>query len=309
MDAIAPACSMLPRLLITGYYNVDTVRVTGGSVVSHMPGGSAFHAALSASHFVRPAMICRVGNDLPEAHHQLLGRLDIDVSAMAREDVPSNEWIGAFNPDTGKVRCTRFIWHHPGPDAIPGHLRDIPYLFLGAQRPKYQNRILFSLPDRNVATLDCHLGWIHRERMILLGMLPSLTALILTDAEAGALFKRTNVSDMISETHEQGVPVSIIKHGALGATFSYQGELRFTPAYRVSRVADPVGAGDTLAGGFMGALVQEGQFDSDGYLNAFLHGMAMSSFNVEGHGPYGVLYHWSPEEFRQRLQWFWDHLS
>jgi sugar/nucleoside kinase (ribokinase family) len=49
-------------------------------------------------------------------------------------------------------------------------------------------------------------------------------------------------------------------------------------------VIDPTGAGDSFAGGMMGYLAQQNNFDPETLKKAMAYGILVASFNVEGFG-------------------------
>lgn len=73
----------------------------------------------------------------------------------------------------------------------------------------------------------------------------------------------------------------IVKRGGYGVlTFSHD-TIFAAPAYRVKKVVDPTGAGDSFAGAFMGYLAREGRVSEATLRCAILYGSAVASFAVE----------------------------
>ena len=61
------------------------------------------------------------------------------------------------------------------------------------------------------------------------------------------------------------------------------GDVHFSlPAYPVTDVVDPTGAGDSFAGGFMGYLAEQGSATPDALRAAMLYGTVTASFCVQG---------------------------
>ena len=54
------------------------------------------------------------------------------------------------------------------------------------------------------------------------------------------------------------------------------------PAYPVTEVIDPTGAGDCFAGGFMGYCAQAGNTEPETLKRAMLHGTVAASYCVQG---------------------------
>jgi sugar/nucleoside kinase (ribokinase family) len=55
----------------------------------------------------------------------------------------------------------------------------------------------------------------------------------------------------------------------------------FVPAFPLDTVFDPTGAGDSFAGGFMGALARAGRIDEPSLRRAIVYGSVLASFAVE----------------------------
>ena len=53
------------------------------------------------------------------------------------------------------------------------------------------------------------------------------------------------------------------------------------PAFPLTKVVDPTGAGDSFAGGFMGYLAKTGDLGEVNLRRAVIYGSAMGSFAVE----------------------------
>ena len=56
------------------------------------------------------------------------------------------------------------------------------------------------------------------------------------------------------------------------------------PAYPTEKVIDPTGAGDSFAGGMMGYLSEQDNFEPLTLKTAMAYGTLTASFNVEGFG-------------------------
>ena len=73
----------------------------------------------------------------------------------------------------------------------------------------------------------------------------------------------------------------IIKKGEHGALL-FNGDKHFSaPSFPLEDIADPTGAGDSFAGGFMGYVASQGDLSSATLRRAVIYGSVMASFNVE----------------------------
>ena len=59
------------------------------------------------------------------------------------------------------------------------------------------------------------------------------------------------------------------------------GEVFAAPAYPLETIFDPTGAGDSFAGGFMGALAAEGRVTKAAIRRSMVYGSVVASFGVE----------------------------
>jgi sugar/nucleoside kinase (ribokinase family) len=83
-----------------------------------------------------------------------------------------------------------------------------------------------------------------------------------------------------------GPQAIIVKKGAHGAALFYKSDHSlsqyfFTPAYPLEQVADPTGAGDTFAAGFVGYLAKHNDTSLESLKRAIVHGSVVASFTVE----------------------------
>jgi sugar/nucleoside kinase (ribokinase family) len=73
----------------------------------------------------------------------------------------------------------------------------------------------------------------------------------------------------------------IIKKGEHGAMFFSEHETYVMPAFPTPDVIDPTGAGDSFAGGMMGYLAEQGNFEPKTLKEAMAYGIVTASFTVE----------------------------
>ena len=76
----------------------------------------------------------------------------------------------------------------------------------------------------------------------------------------------------------------VIKKGEHGALLFNKEEVFFAPALPLEEVADPTGAGDSFAGGFIGYLEKTQDTSFENMKRAVIYGSAMASFCVEKFG-------------------------
>ena len=81
---------------------------------------------------------------------------------------------------------------------------------------------------------------------------------------------------------DMGPRYVVLKKGEHGAFLLGEGLHFSLPAFPVTEVVDPTGAGDSFAGGFMGAIAKADSIDHGVLRSAMLHGTVTASFCVQG---------------------------
>ena len=82
-----------------------------------------------------------------------------------------------------------------------------------------------------------------------------------------------------------GPKAVVIKRGEYGFVMYAENKFFILPAYPVSNVVDPTGAGDTFAGGFFGYLARADQpIGFEQLKQACVNGCLLASFTVEDFG-------------------------
>jgi len=252
-----------------------------------MLGGSATHFSYAASFFTSVRLVGVVGDDWPEAHTKLLQARGIDTSGLqVVEGGKTFTWTGRYEPnmndrETLDVQLNVFGQFDP---VLPEEYRRAKYVFLANGVPAVQMKVLDQVPGRRLAVADTMDLWIHNERKDLDLLLTRLDGLVLNDSEAKLLTGTENLVRAGHQVREMGPKFVVIKKGEHGAMFFSEHETYVLPAYPTEQVVDPTGAGDTFAGGMMGYLAQQDNFEPETLKTAMAYGILVASFNVEGFG-------------------------
>jgi sugar/nucleoside kinase (ribokinase family) len=228
-----------------------------------------------------------VGADWPAEHTQLLNSRGIDTSGL--KIVPDGKtftWTGRYLPnmndrETLDVQLNVFGQFDP---QLPEDYRRARYVFLANGVPAVQMKVLDQVPGCRLAVADTMDLWINTTRDDLDALMQRLDGLVLNDGEAKLL---TGTENLVSAGHlvrAMGPKFVIIKKGEHGAMFFSEHETYVLPAFPTRRVIDPTGAGDSFAGGMMGYLAAQDNFDPETLKTALAYGILVASFNVEGFG-------------------------
>jgi cytidine kinase len=270
-------------LLVVGSVALDSIE-TPVARRDDVLGGSAVHFSYAATYFAPVRLVGVVGDDWPEAHTELLRERGIDTSGLqVVRGGKTFRWRGRYHDnmndrDTLEVHLNVFEHFDP---VLPDEFRRCHYVFLANGSPTLQLKVLDQVPAARLAVADTMDLWIEIERDALMELLRRIDGLVLNDAEARLLTEDDNLVRAGHAVREMGPKFVIIKKGEHGAMFFGERETYVLPAYPTAKIVDPTGAGDSFAGGMMGYLAQQGNFEPETLKTAMAYGILVASFNVE----------------------------
>ncbi len=273
-------------LLVVGSVAIDNV-VTPNSRRDELLGGSATHFSYAASFFTKVKLVGVVGEDWPDKHTQLLGGRDIDTSGLQK--IPGGKtfrWTGRYEPnmndrETLDVQLNVFGKFDP---VLSENYRQSKYIFLANGVPAVQMKVLDQVPGCRLAVADTMDLWIKTQHDDVMRMLRRIDGLVMNDSEAKLLSGTENLVKAGHHVLNLGPKFVVIKKGEHGAMFFSEHETYVLPAFPTEKVIDPTGAGDSFAGGMMGYLAEQDNFDPETLKTALAYGILVASYNVEGFG-------------------------
>ena len=271
-------------VLVVGTVTLDTVE-TPSKRVEDVLGGSGVYAAVAASFFRNTVQLVGVvGADFPHAYVEFLRSQGIDLQGLEQvEDGKSFRWGGRYTEDFN-VRDTLFTELNVIEDfqpILPETYKEASYLFLANNSPVLQMNIVEQTTNPRLVVCDTMDFWINEEREALEALLTRVDILILNDSEARLLTGDSNLvraAEMILRYGPQRVIIKKGEHGAISVTES---SFFNAPAYPLTQIADPTGAGDSFAGGMMGYLASVGDTSEEAIRSAMVYGAVVASFNIE----------------------------
>ncbi len=271
-------------VLIVGTVTLDTVE-TPSVRVEDVLGGSGVYAAVAASFFTGAVQLVGVvGADFPHTYTDFLEAQGIDLQGLKRvNNGKSFRWGGRYAKDFN-VRDTLFTElnvvadFHP---ILPEAYKDTPYLFLANNSPVLQVSIIEQAADPKLVVCDTMDFWINEEREALEALLAHVDILILNDSEALLFTGDANLMRAARTILRYGPERVIIKKGEHGAISVTESSFFSAPAYPLTQVTDPTGAGDSFAGGMMGYLASIGDTSEEAIRSAMVYGAVVASFNIE----------------------------
>jgi sugar/nucleoside kinase (ribokinase family) len=270
-------------LVVVGTVALDCVE-TPRERRDNLLGGSAVYFSYAASYFTSVRLVSVVGDDWPSEHTELLESRNIDTAGLKVETgAKTFYWRGKYQEDmnereTVEVRLNSFGEFDP---VLPESFRRCPFLFLANGSTEIQHKVLDQCTDATLAVADTMDLWINTERDGLMELLRRIGGLVLNDSEAKLLTGDDNLVRAGHAVLEMGPQFLVIKKGEHGAMFFSKHETYVLPAYPTADVIDPTGAGDSFAGGMMGYLAEQGNFEPKTLKQAMAYGILAASFTVE----------------------------
>jgi sugar/nucleoside kinase (ribokinase family) len=297
-------------LLVVGSVALDTVE-TPQARHDNVLGGSAVHFSYAASYFTTVRLVSAVGEDWPPEHTALLNSRNIDTAGLqVVRGGKTFRWHGRYQPnmndrDTIDVQLNVFGEFDP---VLPEEYKHCKYVFLANGSPRVQMHVLEQMGGAHLSVADTMDLWIHGDREGLDAVLKRIDGLVLNDSEAKLLTGEENIVRAGHLVREMGPKFVVIKKGEHGAMFFSEFETYVLPAYPTDRVVDPTGAGDSFAGGLMGYLAEQGNFEPQTLKKAMAYGIVTASFNVEDFG-LGRMKQITRADLDQRLEAYQGMLS
>ncbi len=270
-------------LLVVGSVAIDSIE-TPSETRENILGGSATYFSYSASFFTPVKLVGVVGEDFPREHVELLRGRGIDTAGLhVVRGGKTFFWKGKYLPnmndrETLEVQLNVFGDFRP---TLPDSFRQSEFIFLANGSPVTQMSVLEQATGARLVVADTMDLWIREQHGELMALLRRIDGLVMNDSEAKLL---TGDENLVAAGHKVlalGPRFAVIKKGEHGAMFFSQHETYVLPAFPTERVVDPTGAGDSFAGGMMGYLSAQRNFEPKTLKEAMAYGILVASFNVE----------------------------
>jgi len=228
-------------------------------------------------------MVGVVGTDFPVEHRELWERMGIDLSGLQTEEGKTFRWSGVYeeNMDNRRTLLTDLnVFENFSPE-LPETYRDAPYLFLGNIHPALQLHVLEQVHSPKFVMIDTMDLWINIACDELIEVVGRCDMLTLNESEARLFTGRESLDDAASDLLAMGPRFVLIKKGESGSMLVSRDDSFVIPAYKLDSFKDPTGAGDTFAGGLMGALAESNSTDEEAIRRAMIYGSVVAAFGVE----------------------------
>lgn len=251
-----------------------------------MLGGAATYFSLAASYFTPVRVVAVVGDDFDEADLAVFHERGIDTTGLERAAGKTFFWAGEYSDNlndrtTLDTQLNVFADFEP---KIPATYRDSEFLFLGNIDPELQRHVQQQMAAPKLVGGDTMNFWITGKPEALRATLAGIDVLLINDSEARLLSGEYNLLAAARKIHALGPRTLAVKRGEYGALLFSGGRVFSAPAFILERLCDPTGAGDSFAGGFMGALAESGSLEDGALRRAMIYGSVMGSFACERFG-------------------------
>jgi sugar/nucleoside kinase (ribokinase family) len=272
-------------VLIVGSTALDSIR-TPKADNPRLLGGSASHASVAASFFGPVRLVGVVGHDFPKKYVQLYRRHRIDLEGLQMLPGKTFHWSGEYEVNMNNRRTLRtelgvFETFTP---TLPKSYQDSPFVLLANIAPGLQHHVLNQMQRPKFVVADTMDLWLNIALPDLVKLIRRLDGFVLNDSEAHQLTKEDNVFAAIRKIHKLGPKYVVIKKGSHGSILSGPRGFFICPAYPLSKVVDPTGAGDSFVGGMMGYLAAARGPIDENIRRAMICGSVVASFCCEGFG-------------------------
>ena len=266
-------------------------------------GGSASYFGLAARHFGPVQLIAPVGQDSEAEARDLLAFADLRCLSVV--DQPTYQWHARRASAGGEAETIgRFTGssdgYRPSVEGAEGWARIV---FLGSCDPIAQLDVVRAAPRGALVAADTMDIFIRQQRELVGRVVAASRILLGTETELVLLAGGEADAPASLLMARFGLDCVVVKKGADGAELWTPAAIYELPAYPVDAV-DPTGAGDALAGGFLGRLGQRLPDDSDrqwlrdeeypalrssDLVEALRWGMVCASFAVQAPGLSGLV--------------------
>ena len=276
-------------LLVVGTVAFDAIETPFGKT-DKITGGSGNYICQSAGHFMNDLnLVSVIGDDYDQDELDYLKKIGVDLEGVqVKKGEKSFFWSGKYHMDMNSrdTLATDLNVLADFDPVIPESFRDSEYLILGNIDPTLQIKVIEQMNTRpKLIAMDTMNFWMDVAMEPLKRVIGMVDLLIVNDEEARQLTHEYSLVKAARKIVEMGPKYLIIKKGEHGALLFHGNRVFFAPALPLEEVFDPTGAGDTFAGGFMGAIAQTDSLSFESMKRAVIYGSATASFCVEKFGP------------------------
>ncbi len=272
-------------LLVVGSIALDTIRMPGGKVHKNVAGGSCAYFIHSAGFFNPVRVVGVVGRDFPKKYIDGFKKCKADLAGL--QILPGNtfQWHGTYHKDMNNRDTDALHFGVLGEfdPVLPKKYLDSQFIFLACSQPRLQAKVLDQVKGKPFAVIDTIEVYIQNDRKELDKVIRRCQGLIVNETEARMMAGEDNLVKCAEDLHKKyRLQFVVLKKGEHGGFLADKGGIVPFPAFPLAKIADPTGAGDCFAGGFMGTLAKAGKTDGKTLRQAVVNATAVASYACEG---------------------------
>jgi sugar/nucleoside kinase (ribokinase family) len=273
-------------LCAVGTIGLDRIETPHG-VRDDCLGGSAIHFAYAASLFGPVRVVGVVGEDFSPELLARLAERRIDTAGIEVARGKTFRWSGRYfdDMDRRETISTELNVFADWKPVIPEPWRTSRTIFLANASPRLQLEVLAQMPKAELVVCDTMDLWITTERADLDRLFRHVHGVIINESEAVMFTGDATPLPAGKRLLELGPQFVVIKKGTHGSLLFTREGVCALPAYPVTTVCDPTGAGDSFAGGFLGYVNSRPARDLAELKRGLAYATCVASFNVEDFGP------------------------
>jgi sugar/nucleoside kinase (ribokinase family) len=273
---------------VAGTFHSDDLTTPAGR--RDVLGGSAVYFALAASRFAPVSVNGIVGTDTVSEYRLLLDVPGVNLDGMVVGNAPTFRWHAVHDFERW---VTAYESSEPGCDPewapqLPQSSAGAEVLFIASMNPTLQRAVLDQSRARLIG-LDSMTEFIESRREEVLALVARADVLFLTGSELAALTGteewRTSAAGLCGTGRLRAV---VVKHGPRGAACVTASGITAMEAVPVTAVVDPTGAGDALAGGFLGRAALAERDDEAIFEVALAEGLTCAADAIVEFGTHGL---------------------
>jgi cytidine kinase len=275
-------------ILISGTVALDSIH-TPAEFHNELLGGSASYAGLAAA-LEAPVQLCSiVGKDFPDAHHTLLKGAGIGTENIEFADGKTFRWTGRYHENMNHretLDVSIDVLEKFAPRLTP-EAAAAKVVLLANMSPDNQLAVLDQVQGAPFVIADSMDLWINIAREGLLKVMQRADLFVINEDEAKMFTETDNLVTAGWRLMEMGPRQVVVKKGEHGALLFGPDKAFFaTPAFPLTGVADPTGAGDSFAGGLAGSIAVCGKPrpDFSDLARGVVRGAVVASFTCESFG-------------------------
>lgn len=271
-----------PVLVIgsVAFDNIETPFGKGDRIL----GGSASYASFASSYYTDTRMIGVIGHDFGPEYIARLEKRGIDLTGLQKDESgPTFFWSGRYHEnfasrETLQIELGVFADFQP---KLPEGFEKTPYVMLGNIHPALLHYVRDQLPEDTFTITDTIDLWIETERQKLLDLIKRVDLFVINDEECEQITGEQNLILGGRKLVEIGPKMAIVKKGEHGAYLFHPEGLFALPAFPVTELRDPTGAGDSFAGALLGYLAAKNDTSFATLREAMVYATATASLTVE----------------------------